>query len=306
MNPILEEKRRSSLKFTNLNWITVQSSSYKYKGRTVSRPSTAGTARTTRSEPEYFDKPFANSKLTFTKEEMECINQSSHIDPNKKLTKTPSQLQNILNRQSVRASIKTAKAAKKSGEESKENLLLTEQDSFISINLDEEDDYIQNQSPDQNPQDKTENSQKFEKTPDVSKDDLKGSIWSYTHETRRHGPSKRVREIRGSFKKSSDGIVASILPSSGQRKIMRTIQRVTPTGGVGSIFEIEQVNTGYATQRAKLSKEMESSFCAYKFCKFFEAQNRYPPEVLDNLNFKPVAKTAKIKSNSQSIQDIRK
>lgn len=306
MNSIYEEKRRSSLKFTNLNWITLQPTSYKYKGKSSSRPSTAQTARTTISEPEPADRLFQNSKCTFTKDEMECIYNSSHFDPSKKLTKTPSQLENIKNRQSVRSSIKANKRLKNSAEDSKENLFVSEQDSFISINLDQEDDYINNQSNDQTTTDKLETTQKFDQTPSVSIDDLKNSIWTYTKEHKRGNSSKHVQEIRGSFKKTTDGVVASILPSSGQRKIMRTIQRVTPAGQSGSIFEFEHANVAYMTARDKLTKEMESSFCAYKFCKFFENQNLYPPEILDNLKFKPIAKTSKMKASSVSVPDNRR
>ena len=303
---LLEEKKMQNLKYLNQNWITIPPITVRPPSQSNSRISTPTSKRNSQPIKPQKIRPFANSAITFTNEEMDIIRAHdmsyaySQPRPEYKLTKNTSQLQKIQDNYNIRASQKDLHKKKKLEQNAatKSKRELEREDSYISVKLDEEDEFTCPESSYSMLQSVT-NIVPPEESHDLIIDEIKKNVWIYAHSKSNHKDQFKTREIQAKFIPTDKGLIADIQPTPGIRQLRRTIALTSQQDDTLSGLTLEAVQTPQQRlEEDRIKSNLQDTYSAYRLREYMEQQDLVPPPILDQIDFHKTAALANQKKRS--------
>ena len=299
---LLEEKKMQNLKYLNQNWMTIPPITVRPPSQSMSRRSTPPISRTNSvpGTPKTV-RPFMNSSVTFTNEEMDIIRTNeSPITNGYKLTKSPSKLQQIQDEYNMRASQKDIQKKKKLEQNaaSKPKRDLEREDSFISVKFDDDED-LNGQESSYSMLQSVSNIAPNEESHDLIIEEIKKNVWLYAHSKDEHKDKFKTREMHARFVPTDNGLAADIQPSPGIRQLRRTIAITSQQDDTLSGLTLEAVQTPQQRQEEeRIRGNLQDTFSAYRLREYMEEKELVPPPFLDEIDFHKTALASQRKKST--------
>lgn len=301
MNSFQEEKKVAQLKYNNIQWITLQTKSYKNRKSRISH-------KTSQSHPNCLlenennntFKLFKHSNVNFSKSEMDIIRKSGFAKQNsRKQSLTSSRFQQVQDGTSKGPSPNLSKSVT-------HNHFFTRVDSAVSISPFEEDDYINDTDTVQAKfEEGTGNSRSMSLTHDVTKEDIVQHVWIHCHENSKT-IKKALVNFDGDFVQTSDGLKAVYKPSSGEKRLKRMIGIYSDLLTSKNALAFENVMTkDQKEQLAKARESIRDSLCAYRYREWIRNHDELLPipEYIEFANPKKLTRRSLSMNRSSSFQN---
>lgn len=283
------EKKAPTLKYMNIQWLTIPPLSIRPLSSQVSRriSRVQSPANTFRKEEKVY--PFTNSSVSFTKKEMDLLNPPEQEVFGSKLTKSPSKLQQLQSEAEARELEKQHLSKQKKSESPKQfqkQKTLEREDSYISINFNYEDEYINEQSLDnivtQSDEKKLDNT-----TPAVTHKDIEKSVWLYANSHKEVDTNNRFVQVDGRLIEDDERVVADIRPSRGMTKLRYAISLASPTGDNLEAMSLDKIKTVQQKQEEDNLKEAVSeSYTGSKLRDYLDANQLRAPDFIENIAYR--------------------
>ena len=275
-----DEKKKKSLKYLNVPWITIQQTSFKTSSRGLtSRPHNS--ISDYRSIHEKTFSPFRNSNTKFTTEEIRIIDNDYSDSQNRvKLTRNPSKLIQLQTQQELRNLERS-----RTKNISKETILLTpstpqisHDDSFISVSSDENEF--------ESDDDLKKLSQEFQiefinkdYPPDVTINDIKDQIWSYCKK-KKIKKKEHINEIPGQIINSNNSNVFKLNDTKGTKKLKKVISIHSSLEDSNQVFSTSLKNKKL---EINLQDKLKDCLTVLEYQEFLEKNNLHKSGFIKNI-----------------------
>lgn len=301
----LNEQRLAQLRYLNVPWITVQTTSYKSSPRFRPGTSPSATPRKHQRKVERKRPYFRNSDLSFTELEIDLLRKADCSDGSYvPLARAPSLLQRLKQKQAV-AQKPVVSPVKTKPVEKKQELLRC--DSVMSVkeltneDLEEDIERLQREEEDVGElsyEPIVDDHPMMIDLGEVTVSDIQKSIRSWCEEQSANTDETTVRPFSGELTRKRTAVIR---PSRGERKKQRIISESSYT-----ITEMEnfnrEVNTPGRTKRDRdLRRKVKKTYSGYRYRQFADKENCHVPDYLECIDMtKPQKHWVKEESSSSS------
>ena len=301
----LNEQRLAQLRYLNVPWITVQTTSYKASPRFRSGCNwPLDTPRKRQKKAERKRPYFRNSDLAFTELEIDILRKADCSDGSYvPLARAPSLLQRLKQKQAT-AKKQVVSPVKTKPAEKKQELLRC--DSVMSVNeltnedLEEDQDKLRREEEDIG-------DLQYEPIVDehpmmidlgeVTVDDIQKSVRAWCHEQSANQDEMTVRPFSGEIKKRT----AVIHPSRGERKKQRIISETSYTISEMENFNKEINTVGRTKKDRDLRRQVKKTYSGYRYRQYADKRNYYIPDYIESIDMtKPHKHWVKDESSDES------
>lgn len=300
-----EERKRSRKRSKKVEWITLQTKSYKSPITTPKKLSPRE-SKPKNTIPEKVFRPFTRTNITFNREEMTMLEPTPEFQETLKLYRSPSKLLQLQNTMLEREQDKIL-IRQELKEERKPKEKIEKSDSFISINFNDEDEFINAEALDTDDLNDENGIEKFNPTDESALKYLKISVWACCHELYPDFETKTYNEVNGTMYQSNHKTMISIKPSKGNQKVRKAILDHTEEGDQLNSFAPEQILTPeQRIEEKQIKNDMAETYSGLKLRRFIERNGHIAPSFLGDIDFTKTTAPTKTKPNLPKLAQPKK